>query len=907
MKTLLGMFRPLLERSLKSPYLLVALILAVTGVAVWNASGLRVDTDLANLLPKGHPAVTALDELQATVGGENALDVGIRSPEFSANVRFTEDLIERALQLKDPRNGEAVFKRAEFRRDTEFLRKNALYLATTEELQRITGYLEDEIAKAKEQANPFLIDFFDDFEVDEPTDGGQGEATAEDADGGSGGGNGEKMREIREAYDRIIPSELPVSRDSTLLVLQLYPSGSKSNTRYLEMMFASLDSLITSMAPQTYHPEMEVRFGGRLKRHLDELDSVMGDVQRSFSSGIGSVVLLVLLSFLIKKVVSGWNIAGTGVTAGKSGTGGTAGKSGTAATGSASGAMQTKAGFVFSQILRSPVPVLLIGIPLLMSLGLTFGLVSMWIDSLNTMTSVLFVILFGLGIDYGIHFYARYIEIRTTGVPVRQAILDTYDSSGAAILASALTTSSALLILVFAEFRGFSEFGLIAGIGILMALVNMLFVLPLLLVISESWGLIQLHAPHGVTDAHESVVGATPAATANSERRPIPTHHTRTSRYPFAFPIVAIGLVIAVLSAAYAGNLRFEYEFGNLEPDFPEYREFRRFISGVQQDTRRNPAYIIAGSEQEVMEIVDSLSARKQASGPSTTLGDIESFVERFPRDPARQQDKLERISAIRALLRDPFLRDRKDEDLDLLREASQTTRPLSQDDLPDFITNRFLTKDGQLGHFVIVYPSVGLSDGRNSIAFKNELAGITLSTGRDIYPASTSMVGAEMLDLMRTESPYMVSATFVMVFVFMLLTFRSLRWSLMAAIPLVIGLLVLFGVMLVQGMMFNFYNLVVLPAILGIGCDNGIHIAARYREEGRGSVRNVLGSTGQHITIGSLTTMLGFGGLLLTAHPGLRSIGVMAVIGIGLALLVALTFLPAMIQWLEDRNWIRY
>ena len=66
-----------------------------------------------------------------------------------------------------------------------------------------------------------------------------------------------------------------------------------------------------------------------------------------------------------------------------------------------------------------------------------------------------------------------------------------------------------------------------------------------------------------------------------------------------------------------------------------------------------------------------------------------------------------------------------------------------------------------------------------------------------------------------------------------------------------------------------------------------------------------VLSSTGQHITIGSFTTMLGFAGLLFTNHPGLQSIGIMAVVGIGMTLLSALTFLPAAVQFLEDKKLI--
>jgi predicted RND superfamily exporter protein len=64
-----------------------------------------------------------------------------------------------------------------------------------------------------------------------------------------------------------------------------------------------------------------------------------------------------------------------------------------------------------------------------------------------------------------------------------------------------------------------------------------------------------------------------------------------------------------------------------------------------------------------------------------------------------------------------------------------------------------------------------------------------------------------------------------------------------------------------------------------------------------------VLRSTGEHVTMGSVTTMIGFAGLLLSFHPGLHSIGELAVAGIGATLLSALIFLPALLQWLEKNE----
>jgi predicted RND superfamily exporter protein len=530
-----------------------------------------------------------------------------------------------------------------------------------------------------------------------------------------------------------------------------------------------------------------------------------------------------------------------------------------------------------------PVPVIVIGLPLLISLLWTFGLTYFYLGMLNTMTSVLFVILFGLGIDYGIHFYARYIELRSSGMSVHDAIMETNMKTGEAILVSAFTTAAALYILMIADFRGFSEFGFISGTGIILALMAMLYILPALLVIFDerlNWILISDQ------DKKEKVSG---------------------HRYPMARTIVTAGLVAAVFVVAFSGNLRFQYDFGELEPNFPDYDEFRSFAGQVDDNNKRNPAYIIAETNEQVEEITNILKERMRSDTTSPTIQSVETLQERFPATKDDEEQKLQRIAEIRELLQDPFLVEQDDEDLEKLRMAAQTTEPVSLDKIPNYLKSRFVTKDGKVGRFVIVYPSVGLGDGKKSIAFKNDVGVVNLESGESFYAASTTIVAASMLDLMRTESPYMVGATFIFIYFFMLFSFRSFRWSIIAMLPLLVGLLWLFGLMMIFGLQFNFYNLVVLPAILGIGEDSGVHLAHRYRNEGKNSMWEVLSSTGQHITMGSLTTMLGFAGLLFTNHPGLQSIGVMATLGIGMTLLTSVTFLPALIQILEDKDWIRF
>jgi uncharacterized protein len=831
MSKFIRFFIPVVQLSNRRPYTVIAVALLLAIGAGFFASKLTVDTDIANLLPPSNENVQALERLKETAGGETEMQVAIKSPDFDANIAMAEFLAEKSLELYYPRYEDNFFSRAELRRETEVLQDNALYLATIPELIQIKDYLQDEIETAREEANPFFVDFSDDFEDEE-----------EETDIGK----------FRESYDDLIPPEYATNADSTVVMLTLYPTGPQSDIRYLEDMFEIYQDMLDEVDTASYHPEMEIKFGGRLKRHLDEFESIMNDVFNSFSLGISSVILLVMLYFFIKKYIH-----------------------------YRKGSKIGRKHSFWSHFIRMPVPVLVIGIPLLFSLMWTFGITYLQIEVLNTMTSVLFVILFGLGIDYGIHYYARYIEYRSMGRSVENSVLLAYDKTGSAIIVSAMTTAAALFILMFADFRGFSEFGFIAGIGILFALIAMLFVLPSLLVIFEKWNWILTNR---VGDDFVRTKGI--------------------HRYPYARSIVSVGLIISLVVLIFSGNLKFEYQFGNLEPTFEEYEQFREFTSGVDENGRRNPAYIIADTNDDVFEILDSLRTRRDQN-PETIIRDVEALQERFPPSEEMANEKLEHIAEVRQLLQNSFIRDQQDENLDLLRRGSQTREPLDEDIIPDFLKNRFMTQEGEIGRFVIIYPESGLSDGLKSIAFKDEVGEVELASGKTYHSASTSIVAATMLDLMRTESPYMVSATFLIVFLFIWFSFKNLRWALIALIPLIIGLLWLFGIMLLFGLKFNFYNLVVLPAVLGIGCDNGVHLAHRYRDEGQKSMWDVLSSTGQHITIGSFTTMMGFAGLLFTNHPGLQSIGIMAVVGIGMTLLSALTFLPAMVQFLEDKDWM--
>lgn len=826
--------RPVIRWVERYPGLVVVVLAALAVLGGSYAIRLTIDSDISKLLPPDYQSVKALEKLRDTVGGESEASVVIESPSFEDNKRFAEALIPKVLALKGEGRDEPYFTHVDYRKDVSFLQQNALYFATAEELDSLENHLQSKIEEAKLEANPFFFDLEDEEEEVGPD-------SAEIA--------------LMIAYDRLIGQEYPISDDSTTMVLRFYPSGAQTDIGFIRSAYADLQKLVDEMQPDSYNAEMEITLAGRLLRQLIEVDAIMEDVAGSFGAGIAVVILVVVVYFAYKSY-------------------------------RARAGRRFSARILVHEVLRSPITAIVIALPLLASLSWTFGLVYVVYGSLNLMTSALALILFGMGIDYGIHFYGRYSEERGMGMSVAEAVEHTFVYTGQAIATTAFTTAAAFYVLMLADFRGFSEFGFISGTGILFALFAMTILMPAVLVLFERLGLLDFTAVHGTPSD---------AAQRNSE----PKSFLRLSK-----GIIGVSVVFILVSVVSLPGVDFEYDFGKLDPAYEEYQVLQRKVRRVYNDSgRRNPAYIVVDDPAEVPAVEAAIRAKMAADTLSPTIATVESMQSRFPMTPEAQQAKLARIAEIRALLDDPLVQAAGDENLDRIRLAASTTEPITLDQVPEFLKAAFTSKDGQIGRLVIVYPSLGLSDGKNSMAFSEDVGKIETEEGTVYYAGSTSLVAADMLRLMQKEAPFMVGMTILLIIIFKFLTLRSLKWSLIALAPLLVGFVGMFGVMQIFGVKLNFYNLVVLPAVLGIGDDAGIHITHRYQEEGRGSILKVLRSTGEHITMSALTSMEGFGGLVLSFYPGMRSIGQLAVIGIGMTLLTALVFLPALLKVLEARQ----
>jgi hypothetical protein len=102
-------------------------------------------------------------------------------------------------------------------------------------------------------------------------------------------------------------------------------------------------------------------------------------------------------------------------------------------------------------------------------------------------------------------------------------------------------------------------------------------------------------------------------------------------------------------------------------------------------------------------------------------------------------------------------------------------------------------------------------------------------------------------------------------------------------------------------GVPLNPANIMMLPLVIGIGVTNGVHILNRFAEERTPSI--LARSTGKAVLISGLTSIAGFGSLILAEHRGISSLGYLMSIGLATCMISGLTFLPAILNVMSRRE----
>jgi predicted RND superfamily exporter protein len=853
--------------SLDHPWTILGATFGLTIIAVLFITRLGLDTDLKSLLPQDYPSVTRLFGLRDRMGSQNDLIVEIRSPDPEANRRFGAAMASWLEARKDIRF-------VIYRCDKAVLERSVLLFLGIDQLEdlraRVIERIRREVRKQLrvDDAEPSdePVDEVDDdpFErrkaatepaKDEPHDAPTNAAKLGDDDLRF---DEDALRKRFKQYD--IPEYLTAD-EGRILVVKARPAFPSTEVQATRELVRDAQQAFVDLKPSSFHPEMTVSLQGFYADLTSQVDTLKSDV-------LGSTAYCMLALLLITAIY-----------------------------------------------FRGLRPLILIFVPLVTSVTWALALAQILYGALNLVSAFIFAILLGLGIDFGIHMLVRLRSEMATR-DWAAAFVETAGTTGVAVFTGAATTATVFFMLAFAQFKGFSQFGIIAGAGVLTSLLGSYTILPATYSVVERW----------LPWKPSTWVNLTGSALDR------PVH--RGLLWALTLTVVGSAVAFTAYSLAHLDDLEFEYDFSDVGvPEKPKVEKGQDFRDAVGRATTGSPAIVLADTAEDAEQVHRDLSGiigtdrgyqlQVEAAPSPEYLPDdrMRDLAARYGMEnlrilgrylykvfslysfiPEHQPEKLEILKDIRRRLEQKrSLFNGKDrENLDRFLEHV-ATEPLTPERLPEWIRAQFRDVQGGEGHVVIVWTYGSKENYINAKALKTALFDAKLPDARTVPVAANYFILADLIDTVKADAPWMLGGALCLISLLVFAQVRRVQGTLLAVVPLVVEIIWVYGVLYLIGMRLNFYNMIVLPLLIGMGIDGNVHVYARYHESGRGSLGRILRETGGAVFMAAFTTCIGFGGIFWAKHIGLNSMGTLAIAGITLCFFGASVGLPSLLWLLEQ------
>lgn len=574
---------------------------------------------------------------------------------------------------------------------------------------------------------------------------------------------------------------------------------------------------IADVAPAQFHPQMTVQLGGGLAQTIEEQDSIRDGV--TFATALCSGLIFCVIWLYFRRVTY----------------------------------------------------VLVVGAPALVGLFIALAIASVTLHALNLNTAFLISIILGNGINSPIVLLARFGEERERGASVADALDIAVRATMRGTLAAMGAAAIAYGSLALTDFRGFSQFGLLGGAGMLLVWVATFFVVPPLLHVIDT-------APRPM-----------------GWRRPFGALGRTVTRRPALVVACATGLALAAAwPIAHLARDPIEWNLRALRTPQPASTAIWAKVVALGM-TNPDTGYVgshgalLVDTPDQADAVADALRAQDRALG-TPVFARVRTYRSLLPDDQdaklailARIRDKIDRHSgALSDADRDELLGHRPPDEL----------RAMTTDDLPAIARRAFSERDGTVGRLVLMsVDRTHYSDwnGHDLVRLGQRLQVDAL--GKHWVAVGPPTVFAGMLETLVRDGPRIavIALIGVVLLVIGVLGPRA-AWRALAAQGVALAWFA--GVVGALGMKINFFNFVALPITLGVGADYAANLASRL---GRESTERAMAGTGAAVALCSLTTIIGYSSLLSSTNPALRSFGVLADIGELTCLTAALVFLPAL------------
>ncbi|MFA5856039.1 MAG: efflux RND transporter permease subunit [Candidatus Pacearchaeota archaeon] len=504
-------------------------------------------------------------------------------------------------------------------------------------------------------------------------------------------------------------------------------------------------------------------------------------------------------------------------------------------------------------------------IPLLVGLIWTIGALGWFNLPISIGTAGLSAMLLGLGVEYSIFLFSRFEEEREK-FDTNEAIVIALGTTGVSTLSSGLTTVIGFATLTFSIFPMLADMGFSLALGIGLILLSIMTVSPIVIIIEDKLSLCK------ITKRETKI------------EKVFDKYGMFVAKRPYTVIGIAIGITILLYFGGQFINSS-DIDFNNVLPsDMPELMAFNKINNEFQETTSVN-IYIeldtsIINSDEpidirdpRIVEYVDILSQKAKIMPYYESVNSISELEKRtnwgrIPQTLAEQKLMLEKVNT-NGIISDDF-------SATIVRITLNTDATNDKEGVIKALKEIIETTDKPIGIKVVASGGIIMEDEFNKI----------------IGPDSTKTA----------------MYAFILIIALLLVLTRSIKYTILPLLTVVIALIWITGLIGYLGIPFNSITSSVLSMTIGVGIDFGIQISLRYKYERekldkKTALKETLKNTLYPLIITLIAALIGFRAMTLGQLKIMKDLGDVISVGVLSSMIVAITLISALVLVLDFKK----
>ena len=488
-------------------------------------------------------------------------------------------------------------------------------------------------------------------------------------------------------------------------------------------------------------------------------------------------------------------------------------------------------------------------IPVLIFLPSLFGgltalaFLSVFKESISAISLGIGSILLGISLDYALHISAHYRN--------NTNISELFEDITRPVLTSSLTTAAAFLCLIFVGSEALTDLGIFASVSVLASSVFSLILIPL------------LYHP-------------------NEQKITFIDRIASTDYSRLKFLPVLVGFMF-LMGLFFFNQVGFNEDLSklNFQPDDIKEKEERveglaekdgevvqviSYGTNIDEALQRNNELYMDLKRLDSNEVIQSYSSIGGVVLSTEMQNHRLAYWNMFwtPEKKEELEQNLKETSAEYGFRPQSFNRFYDLLNTDFTNIGLQQYQESGSVYLDDFLS--------EAEDFAMVSSSVSVED-------SGELYQ-SMENSEGIFILDRKKMNEDLLSGLKSHFNELVWISLLVVFIILLISFRSLELALMTFLPVAVTWVIALGMMFILGIQFNILNIIISTFIFGLGLDYAIFMtnaALKEYESGHSYLQTYQAS----IIISAITTILGMGVLIFAKHPALRSISLISILGI--------------------------